>query len=200
MMQSSKTAEAVSVRATGVLFFAAFGSLWLCNGLSAMHRLNFVTGAAIATIFVALVVPALTLIKSAAKATRVEIRLPESQETRRVFVRVNRVQWITIIAAVVLFNVLQKQEFLVPVITFIVGLHLFPLARIFEYPAYKVTGTLLVLWAIMVVTFLTRQALLSVGAIGTGVILLGSATCTVTSASRALKSKPVSGRLSPARA
>ncbi len=43
-MNRSQTAEAISGRAAGVLFFAGFGTLWLCTGLAAMHRLNYVTG------------------------------------------------------------------------------------------------------------------------------------------------------------
>jgi len=198
MTQSSKTTEAISARATGVLFFAGFGSLWLYHGVSAMHALNFVTSAAVGTIFAALAVPAAMLLKSTSKARQAGANLKQSTEMSRAFFRVNAIQWTAILAVVVLFNILQKQEFLAAVITFIVGMHLFPMAEILRYPAHKVTGTLLVLWAIAMVTLFPGQMMPSVGNLGTAVILLGSAAYTLASASRAAKSKPISGRLSHA--
>jgi uncharacterized membrane protein len=88
----------------------------------------------------------------------------------------------------VVLNLLQKPEFLVPVIAFIVGMHLFPLAKLFRYPAHNVTGTLLVLWSIGVVAALPPLALASAGAMGAGAILLGSAAYTLINATRAAKS------------
>jgi hypothetical protein len=199
MTQSSKTAEAISARATGVLFFAGFGSLWLYHGVSAMHALNFVTSAAVGTIFAALAVPAAMLLKSTSKARQAKATSRESMELRRALLRVNAMQWAAIVAAVVLFNILHKQEFLAAVITFIVGMHLFPLAELFRYPAHKVTGTLLVLWAIAMVTLFPGQMMPSVGNLGTAVILLGSAAYTLASATRVAKLKHVAGRLSHAR-
>jgi len=57
-MNASETPEAISGRATGVLFFAGFGTLWLCTGLSSMHRLNVATGAVAAAMLAGLVIPA----------------------------------------------------------------------------------------------------------------------------------------------
>lgn len=198
MTQSSITTEVISGRATGVFFFAGFGSLWLYNGISAMHALNFITSAAIATICAALMIPAAILLKSTSKAHHAETSSKESMERRRAFLRVNAIQWAAIVAAVVLFNILHKQEFLASVITFIVGMHLFPLAKLFRYPAHKLTGTLLVLWAIAMVTLFPGSMLPSVGNLGTAVILLGSAAYTLAAASRAARSTSASGRLSHA--
>jgi hypothetical protein len=195
MTQSRNTAEAISGRATGVLFFAGFGSLWLYNGLSAMHALNFITATAIVAVLAALVVPAVLLLRSAAGA---EGATPESAEMKRAFHRVNAMQWIAILASVVLFSLLQRQEFLVPVITFIVGLHLFPLARLFHYPAHNVTGSLLVLWAIAVVALFDGSAMPSIGAVGTAAILLGSAAWALVRASLAASSLRSPSHLSPA--
>jgi len=43
-MTETQSLKAISGRATGVLFFAGFGSLWLGTWLAAMHKFNFLTG------------------------------------------------------------------------------------------------------------------------------------------------------------
>jgi hypothetical protein len=197
MAQAGNTAAAVSGRATGVLFFAGFGSIWMCNGLAAMHRLNSISLAAIVAIAAALVIPALRLLAVAAKnAAESKADPAEETEMRRMFWRVNIIQWAAIIAAVVLLNLIQKGEFLAPVITFIAGMHLYPLAKVFRHPAHKVTATLLVVWAMVIVATLPGSLLPSVGAIGTAAVLLGSAAYTIWYANRTAKRITASATLS----
>jgi hypothetical protein len=76
----------------------------------------------------------------------------------------------------------------VPAIATIVGLHLFPLARVFRYSMHYVTGTLLVLWSAASVFKLSRDNVASIGALGTSAILLLSAAYTLTNAARAAAS------------
>jgi len=120
----------------------------------------------------------------------------ESPELKRTFFRVNIVQWTAIVAAVVLFNAIHKQEFLATVITFIVGAHLIPLARLFHYTAHYVTGGLLMAWATGVAIAFPPELMPSLGALGTATILLGSAACTLALAGRAARSGFVANRLS----
>jgi hypothetical protein len=188
--QEGKTAEAISGRATGVLFFAGFGSVWLYNGLSAMHRLNPISIAAIVVIFAALFVPAALLLRSVSKAAH-EAGSLDSPEVKRTFFRVNMMQWAAIIAAIVLFNTIHKQEFLATVITFIVGVHLIPLARLFQYSAHYVTGALLMAWATIVAIVFPGEMMPTLGALGTAGILLGSAAYTLALAGSAVKSRLV---------
>jgi hypothetical protein len=84
-------------------------------------------------------------------------------------------------------NVFKQGDFIVPAIATIVGLHLFPLARLFRYPAHYVTGTLLVLWSAVVVLVLRHQDIASAGALGTAAILLTSAPYTLIAATRAAR-------------
>jgi hypothetical protein len=197
MTQAGKTAAAVSGRATGVLFFAGFGSIWMCNGLAAMHRLNSISLAAVFVIAASLVFPAFRLLAVAAKSSpQMEEDSPEQLDMKRVFWRVNSMQWAAIAAAVVLLNLIHKGEFLVPVITFIVGMHLYPLAKLFRYPAHNVTATLLVVWATVLAAMLPGPMLPSVGAVGTAAILLGSAAYTIWSANRTARRIGASATLS----
>jgi hypothetical protein len=187
-VESGKTAEAISGRATGVLFFAVFGSLWLYNGMAAMHRLTPVSMAAIVAICAALAIPAAMLLRSASRAAHASgAGTLDSPEVKRAFFRVNLMQWAAIVTAAVLFNAIHKQEFLAPVITFIVGAHLIPLARLFLYAAHYVTGTLLMAWATVIAIAFPAAMMPTVGAWGTAAILLGSAVYTLASAGRAAK-------------
>jgi hypothetical protein len=184
-MKGFQSAEAISGRAVGVLFFAAFGCLWLCTGLAAMHRLNVLSGAGVALVLLLLIVPATRLLRQATKAVPAGADVEQEARIKRIFGRVNSVQWIAILGAVVLLNLFQKGYFIVPAIATIVGLHLFPLARLFRYPAHYVTGGLLILWSVGVVAKLDPEEIVSSGAIGTAAILLGSAVYTLVAATRA---------------
>ena len=84
-------------------------------------------------------------------------------------------------------GIFHLPEFIVPAIATIVGLHLFPLARVFHYPLHHATGTLLVLWSAGVVLTLPHEKLPSVGALGTAAILLVNAAYTPTIATRATR-------------
>ena len=187
-MDRSQTAEAISGRATGVLFFAGFGTLWFCTGLAAMHRLNVGTGAVAAIILAGLVVPALWVLKRSSALPKQTVDPEVEAQISRTFNRANTAQWIAIPVAVVLLNVVHQTAYIVPAIATIVGLHLFPLARAFRYPMHYVTGALLVLWSAASVFVLPRENVASIGALGTSAILLLSAAYTLTNAARAAAS------------
>ncbi len=166
-------------RATGVLFFAGFGSIWLYTGLSAMHQQGVVPAAAVAGVATALVLPALSLLRR----TRGESR--EDEEARRVkraFLRVNLAQWVGAALAVVLLNLFGRGEYVVPAIATIVGLHLFPLAKLYRNTLHTLTGSLLVAWSLACVLTLPAERVAGVGATGSAVVLLGSAAFTLVQA------------------
>ncbi len=187
-MNRSRSAEAISGRATGVLFFAGFGTLWLCTGLAAMHRLNLGTGALAVVILAALVIPAMWVLKRASGLPRQTVDAEVEGQIRRTFNRANTAQWIAIPAAVILLNVVHQTAYIVPAVATIVGVHLFPLARAFQYSMHYVTGALLILWSAATVLLLPRENVASVGALGTSAILLLSASYNLTNAARAAAS------------
>ncbi len=182
-MQNEQIADTISGRATGVLFFAGFGSLWLCTGLYALHRLDLVTGAPIAVVGLSLVIPALHLLRVAGQNSGANSDTQEQSQLKRTFNRINAIQWIALVAAIIILNIAGKPAFIVPAIATIVGLHLFPLARLFQYPPHHVTGTLLVIWSLAVSAMLLPDQIASFGALGTAVILELSAAYTLTGAS-----------------
>lgn len=52
----------------GSIFFAGFGTLWLCIGLAAMHRLNLVSGIVAAVVLPVLVIPAVRVLRATSGA------------------------------------------------------------------------------------------------------------------------------------
>ena len=64
-------------------------------------------------------------------------------------------------------------------ITTIVGLHLFPLARLFRYPLHYLTGGLLVVWAAASAALVPMAEMQGTTSLGTGVILWLSAAATL---------------------
>lgn len=185
MTNENRTTEAISGRATGALFFSGFGCLWLCTGLAAMHRLNLISGLFVAILLIGLVGPAILLLKRIPKAGQVS--RAGDEQISKTFNRVNMIQWVGVAAAVLLLNIVHKPEFIVPAIAIIVGLHLFPLAKLFQYPAHYVTGTLLVVWSVGVVLLFSKEKIASIGALGTAAILLLSAAYTLTTATLAAR-------------
>lgn len=184
-MRLGESPEVISARVTGALFFTGFGCLWLFTGFSALGQLNIVTAAGVAIIGALLVTAALRIQRRAAKAAQTQTDDEANAETKRVFNRVNTIQWIGVGAVLVLANIFHQPQLIVPAIATVVGLHLFPLARLFRYPMHYVTGTLLIAWSAGIVILLRREDIASVGALGTAAILLLSATCTLTLAARA---------------
>ena len=71
--------------------------------------------------------------------------------------------------------------------TLIVGLHFFPLTRLFRYPQHHVTGGALVAWALGCLALVPRESLQSTTAFGTGDILWVSAAVTLARGFRQLQ-------------
>ena len=179
-MGANDSLKAVHGRATGVLFFAGFGGLWLWMGLVGMHRGTALSAAAILGLLTALIIPAVRLIRRVGGGQAGT----EDAAIESAFQKINMAQWIAIPIAVSLLIVFGRPEYIVAAIATIVGVHLFPLAYLFRYRVHVVTGLLLVGWSSASVLLLPRAQMGSIGAVGTSVILLGSAAFTLVRASR----------------
>lgn len=174
-MTHSVTANQVSGRAVGAMFFTVFGALWFVLALYARQQLGTTSVATVATIAVLLTATALYLRNQAKRFPHV----PEDPAMGRAFGWVNAVQWIAIIVAATAFPRLHWDAYLMSAITLIVGLHMFPLARLFRYPLHYATGGLLVAWAAASIAVAPAGELQSTTALGTGTILWLSAAVTL---------------------
>lgn len=174
-MQKIQSANQLSGRATGALFFAGFGALWIALALYALERINAATITGLLVGLAVLVLAALSLLRAAKRWPRV----PDDPAVGRVFAWINAAEWIAVAAVAFSFAKLHIDAYVMCAITAIVGLHLFPLARIFRYPAHYLSGTVLVVWAAASALLVPNEQLQGVSALGTGIILWLSATVTL---------------------
>lgn len=173
---TSHIPETVAARAAGVLFAASFGSLWMTMGLAAIGRLNLLSGALVLAVLTTLVLSALCLRRRAAGHITTTRDEAADRQLKRSFQRVNAAQYVAIPFVILGMNLLHRPQWIAPGIAIIVGLHLFPLARLFRNPAHNLTGSALIAWAIYTMAMLPLAAVPSCSAVGTAAILWLSAT------------------------
>jgi hypothetical protein len=174
-MRAELTANEMSGRATGVLFFAGFGMLWLLLGLYAKERMTVVNVATVLVGFAALGSAAAGLLGKAKSLPRA----PENKKIGRVFGIVNAVQWGAVAVVVFLLARLHLDAYVMSAITLIVGLHMFPLARLFRYKLHYATGAVLVAWGTASCLIFPRDTMQGATSLGTGAILWASAAVTL---------------------
>jgi hypothetical protein len=182
-MKNTPTANQLSGRATGAIFFAAFGAIWVALGLYAKERLNLATASWLAMDLLVLLVSAVWLMR---QAKRFE-KLPDDPARGRAFGRINLIQWVAIAIVALTLGRLRLEAYVMCAITLIVGAHLFPLARLFRYPLHYVTGGALVAWAGVSAAIVPVEQLQGTTAMGTGIILLASSFTTLAIAGTAVR-------------
>jgi len=175
----------------GVGVISVFGALWFLFGLAAGQTLSATTGALLGGGLLALVVLALTLSRRAAALPRSEADPERARQVGRGFGRVNALQWVAITVTAIVLGRLHLDAYIPAAVTLIVGLHFFPLGRLFRYPQHYITGTVLVVWAVDCLAFVPRETLQSTTAFGTGAILWVSSVVTLVRSFRLLARRHV---------
>lgn len=178
-----QTQNQLGGRAIGAMFFAGFGTVWLLLALYARQELGVVTLSGVALCTLILLLASVRLLREAKRWPRV----PDDPAVGRAFMWVNAIQWIAISAVAFSFAKLHIDVYVMNAITAIVGLHMFPLARLFRYPAHYLTGTLLVAWSVASLLFVPTEQLQRIASLGTGAILWLSAVVSLTVAFQAVR-------------
>lgn len=161
-------------RATGAMFFAVFGGMWLAgwvNRSGAPAPLYVV----VAVLALALLVVAIATRRRHAAAMAAVAVTPERRRAARIFHVVNAGQWIVIL---VLGNVLVNTghgAWLLPMVIAVVGLHFFPIAQVFHYWPHHVTGAALLVLGALFPLLAAQGPVDPVGFLGAGLILWCSA-------------------------
>jgi len=182
-MVQELTANRIGGRAIGALFFTGFGAIWLLLGLYAKERLTTAPLSTVACGTVALAGGAFFLLRRAKALPRT----PEDPAKGRAFKWINILQWAAIGVVAFAFARLGISVYVISAIAAIVGLHMFPLARVFRYPLHYATGTALVGWAAASILLLPTDELQGWTALGTGLILWLSALVTLGLAMREVR-------------
>jgi len=183
-MVQELTANRIGGRAIGALFFTGFGAIWLLVGLYAKERLSTTPVSLVACGTAALASGAFFLLRRAKELPR----MPEDPAIMRVFKRINIIQWTAVAVVAIAFAHFGLSAYVASAITAIVGLHMFPLARLFRYPQHHLTGAALVGWAAASVLLFPKDEMQGPTALGTGAILWLSALVTLALATRGVRS------------
>ena len=185
-MKNIPSANQLTGRAIGATFFAFFGALWVLLALYDKQHLKAATVSWVLMDMLVLLSTAFWVFRQARRFPK----MPEDSARGRVFTIINAVQWIAISIVAFSFARLHIDAYLLSAITAIVGLHFFPLARLFRYGLHYVTGSVLVAWAAAGIALFPVKQLQGDTALGTGIILWVSAFVTLliaaTAARRAL--------------
>jgi hypothetical protein len=88
-------------------------------------------------------------------------------------------QGAAIVGAVKLLPHWHRTDLVVVTVVLIVGLHLFPLSRLFRYAPHYLTGALLVGWAGLCLALFSAPTRDVLACAGAGLVLWGSATFTL---------------------
>jgi hypothetical protein len=162
--------------AQGILTMVVFGLGWAlvaAAGLTSSAPGRIAAGAV--AVVLAVLVAGLALRSGAAPSAR---RGRSSANPGRDFVRVNVAQTVLILVAVLGFARADHPLLIAPATGLIVGLHFFPLARIFGVRLYLVTGAVLVLIAAAAFVLVTTDAPDSAVLVAVGLPAAATLWCT----------------------
>jgi hypothetical protein len=174
-MNNTLTANQLGGRAIGSIFFAAFGALWLLLSLYARELLTVASVSGVLFGALILLFAAFYLMRQAKRYPKT----PDDPAMGRAFAWINAIQWTAVAVVAITFAKLHIDAYVISAIAAIVGLHMFPLARLFRYRMHYATGALLVAWAAASAVLVPTEQMQSVAAFGTGVVLWLSAAVTL---------------------
>jgi hypothetical protein len=182
-MTTYPNANQLRGRAIGTIFFACFGVGWLFMALIAKQQISPATVSGAMLGLVVLLLGAFTLMRAA----KAHPRVPSDPAVGRTFAWINAIQWIAVFLVGFSFAKLHIDAYVISAITAIIGLHMFPLARLFRYPMHYVTGSVLVAWSAASAIYLPTDQMQGTTALGTGCILWISAAVNLALAFRAIR-------------
>jgi hypothetical protein len=174
-MQNFPNANQLSGRAIGSMFFAGFGTGWLFMALAAKQWISFATVSGVMLGMSILFLTAFYLLRQSRRWPRV----PDDPGRGRAFGWINAIQWTAVFIVAFSFAKLHIDAYVISAITAIIGLHMFPLARLFRYPLHYATGAVLVAWAAASAILAPVERMQGTAALGTGIILWLSAAVTL---------------------
>jgi hypothetical protein len=174
-MKNFPNANQLRGRAIGSMFFAGFGAGWLFLALAAKQQITFTTVSGVLLGMLFLFLSAFHLLRASKRWPRV----PDDPAMGRAFGWINAIQWIAVALVAFSFAKLHIDAYVISAIAAIIGLHMFPLARLFHYRMHYATGAILVAWAAASAILTPIEQMQGTAALGTGIILWLSALITL---------------------
>lgn len=189
-MQTFHTIDRLRGRALGALFLTGFGALWLALGLFVRRQLDLAALCWISGFTLVLAAAAVHVMRRARSAPR----RPQDATRDRAFYWINAAQWIAVFVALNILHRMRLDAYGLNLIAAVVGLHFFPLARLFRNPLHHITGALLLAWSALTLWKVPADSLQGISALGAGFLLWLSAATTLALCALALRRAPVALR------
>lgn len=162
------------------MFFAVFGGAWCALWAQRTFEHPLPALAAIAVASAVLLGLAYREARKVRAALAAEPETPERRRACRIFRWVNATQWVVILVAGNVLANLGLSRWVVPMGMFVIGLHFFPLARVFASRQHVVIGSALVAIAVAYPLLAPGGPADPVGALAAGVVLWVAAASRVT--------------------
>ncbi|MCL6633859.1 MAG: hypothetical protein K6T63_14660 [Alicyclobacillus herbarius] len=141
--------EAVRNIASGVFFMAFFSLMWSSWGTGSLNGLGkWLPWVIVYFVFIVLLAGAIVLMRRARhlnRATHEQMR--EWSGTGKWFGRIFAAEGVLVVISVAVCVVTHRPDLIAPAVSLVVGLHFFPLARIFHLKLYYWTGAVICLVA-----------------------------------------------------
>ena len=169
--EKARLAETLVGAGRGAVVMAMFGAGWLGVGLGAAGAFNGVTGPLFGFAEMALLGCSVDLVRSGrAMGKRFPLPPGERLPVLRAFLVLLAAEVAAILLASLLAGRLGRPDLVADWCALVVGLHFFPLARIFRTPQLAVLGVLLTLWSLVCWALFHGNALTIAVSVGTGAL------------------------------
>lgn len=129
-------------QAGGIVVMAVFGAVWWVVGCGSLTDPALGLLLAVGAVVALLLLAGWWRLRRSLPANRVGDQA--AQNVSRPFAAVNAAQWIAIALVVVGARAADRPEIIPALVCLVVGVHFFPLARLFGVPRYRLTGGALV--------------------------------------------------------
>ena len=166
-------------RARMGLIFADVGIVWIVAALTYTGRLTPRTLTVCGMVGASALIGCLALLRRVSRLPVLVMSREEKARLRRIVVAINILEWVAVATAFAVLMLVHLPEYIPTAAGIIVGLYLYPMAGALRAPLHTVTATLLVGWNVAVLALVSRWRQSSVGAAGTGSILVASAAITL---------------------
>jgi hypothetical protein len=169
--EKAQLAETLIGAGRGAIVMAMFGAGWLGWGLGTVKAFNGLTGPLFGCTEMVLLGCSLALLRSGrALAKRYPLPPRERRPVLRAFLVVLAAEVGAILLASILARRLGRPDLLADWCALVVGIHFFPLARIFRTPQLTVLGVALTLWSVVCWALFHGNALTIAVSVGTGTL------------------------------
>jgi hypothetical protein len=159
----------------GVMFLGFFGAWWMAIGCWGKYGPSVPVLSAVGAVAVLILFAGFSLARRNKREAERPDAIAEQARKRKIFRIVNLTQWAAIVALIFILNSVGHGQWVAPGIMLIVGVHFFPLAKLFGYGAHHVTGAALATLALTYPFLAAGGPGSPLGPLGAGLILWTSA-------------------------